>query len=243
MINVGLSGFSYKPWQGEGRFYPADLKTSQFLPYYAERFNVVEMDGSWYKMPATTSIATYIRQSPEDFKFSFKMHRKVTHMARLKEECLDSLVFFLSRLAPLAVAGKCGPILVQLPPNLKADVDRLSKFAKLLPANFSEEVKIQPKWAIEFRNATWNQDPVAEIMAEHNIAYVMSETDEMEGVWRDTADFVYARLRKSEYSDDDLKSLTNKFLATSKPCTLFCKHEDDGSPWIWAHAIQRLAAH
>ena len=83
-LYVGLSGFSYKPWQGEGRFYPPELKQKDFFAYYAERYEAVEMDGSWYRMPAETAVASYKQAAPEGFKFCFKAHRQVTHMARLK---------------------------------------------------------------------------------------------------------------------------------------------------------------
>src|SRR5579862_6814935 len=110
---IGLSGYSYKPWQGEGRFYPPGLKQTEFLNFYQDRYQAVEMDGTWYQMPAEKSVADWNAKSPDEFRYSFKLHRKITHISRLKLDCLDSVHFMLKRLGPLAAVGKLGPLLVQ----------------------------------------------------------------------------------------------------------------------------------
>lgn len=161
-------------------------------------------------------------------------------MARLKPDGQESLEFFLKCIAPLAAVGKCGPILVQLPPNLKFDRPRLELFLENLPKQFSDEVKIQPRWALEARNPGWDCPEVEEILRGHRVAWVTSETDDREASWRDTADFVYVRLRKTDYTPEELADHAKRIASLGKPAYVFCKHEDDGSPWIWADQIKSV---
>ena len=168
MFCVGLSGYSYKPWKGEGRFYPEDLKAREFFDFYAKRYTTVEMDGTWYRMPSESMIEKWIEQAPAGFKYSPKMHRDVTHRMRLKPESLDSTKFFLKRLRPAAENGLLGPILVQLPPNLKIQFDRLSEYVQGLPRSTKElegEGADAPlAYAFEFRNDTWFTDEGARFL-------------------------------------------------------------------------------
>lgn len=246
LVHVGLSGYSYKPWQGEGRFYPAELKQAQFLEYYCDHYPAVEMDGSWYRMPAEKSVEDWIKRSPESFKFSFKMHRDVTHMRRLKPECKDSLEFFLKRLVPMAKAGKLGPILVQLPPNMKRDDERLKGCFAFLPHDLSRieggSADLKVTWAIEFRNDTWNDPAVEGLLRENNVGWVAAETDDVEAQKRDTGPQMYSRLRKSDYKAEELSKWAAYFASVAeggKDVFVYCKHEDEGSPWIWADQLLR----
>ena len=233
-VYVGLSGYSYKPWQGEGRFYPPELKQNEFFHFYSGRYGAVEMDGSWYQMPGEEAVKGHLANAPEGFKFCFKAHRKVTHLARLKPEALDPLAFMLKRLEPMR--SKLGPILLQLPPNLKRDDDRLVAFLTELP----KQIPAQKQWAMEFRNDTWNDAAVEAILREHNVAWVAADTDDKAAQRRDTADFAYSRLRRSEYDAEALKNWAAYFTGLNKDCFVYCKHEDEGSPWIWADQLVAL---
>lgn len=235
-VYIGLSGFSYKPWQGEGRFYPPELKQKEFFDFYAKRYGAVEMDGTWYRMPQEAAVASYKAAAPDGFKFCFKAHRQVTHMARLKPEAIDPLKFMLKRLEPMREF--LGPILLQLPPNLKRSDDRLITFLDELP----KEIPAQKQWAIEFRNETWHDDAVETIMRDRNVAWVAADTDEAAAQRRDTADFQYSRLRRTEYDADQLRNWSDYFLSLKKDCFVYCKHEDDGAPWIWADALKELTS-
>ena len=126
-IHIGLSGYSYKPWQGPKRFYPSGLKQSEFLEYYATRYDTVELDGLWYRFPTLSSVTKWTDQTPEHFVFSAKAHRQITHVKRLRPEAVPFLHTMLDHLAPLAAKRKLGPILLQLPPNLKRDNARLAR--------------------------------------------------------------------------------------------------------------------
>lgn len=236
---IGLSGYSYKPWQGEGRFYPPELKQTQFLDYYRDRYHAVEMDGTWYRMPGEKAVEDWDAKTSEDFRFTFKLHRKITHMSRLKLDSLDALRFMLKRLGPLAAAGKLGPLLVQLPPNFRRNDERLHEFVANLPQEI-EGVASLPRplrFAIEFRHDSWETAEVESILRAGNVAWVAADTDEAPAQRRDTADFHYARLRKSAYDAQALRDWAAYFRATSKECFVYCKHEDDGAPWIWADQL------
>ncbi|MEA2554068.1 MAG: hypothetical protein QOJ65_2244 [Fimbriimonadaceae bacterium] len=240
-FHIGLSGFSYPTWKGEGRFYPPDVPAAKFLQYYATRYNAVEMDGSFYKNPTENSIVEWIKKTPDPFQFSFKAHRRVTHLSRLKPESIESINYMLPRMVPMAKQGRLGPFLVQLPPNFKRDDARLTEFLSKLPRDLSgveggsSDDKL--KYAMEFRNDTWHSDEVETILRENGVGWVASDRDVMPAQKRDTADFLYARLRRSEYNPADLDPWADYFnngLKAGKDCYVYCKHEDEGSPWIWA---------
>ncbi len=231
-LYVGLSGFSYKPWQGEDRFYPPVLKASQYFDYYASRFRSVEMDGTWYKMPSEKGVADWVDQAPAHFLYTFKAHRKVSHMARLKVEGIDPLAFMIKRLQPAIDAGVVGCVYIQLPPNLKRTDDRLEQFLPLLP--------VGPRYGIEFRHESWDTDEVAEVMRARDVAFVASDTDDRRGVRRDTGSFLYTRMRRESYSDAELDSWAEWFrsgLDQNKDVFVFFKHEDDGAPWLDADRL------
>lgn len=246
MIHIGLSGYSYKPWQGEGRFYPADLKAKDFFQFYSQRYRAVEMDGTWYRMPSTDMVAKWAAVEGE-FVFCPKMHRDVTHRARMKESGNDAAKFFLGRLRPGLEAGKVGPVLVQLPPNLKADLPRMQAFLEMLPRQTSalacEGGDAAIRYAVEYRNETWHTNEVEELLREHGVAWVASDTDDADAQRRDTAPHAYIRLRKTEYDEQALSEWAayfRKLREGGKEVFVFCKHEDEGSPWIWADRLLEL---
>lgn len=241
MFHVGLSGYSYRPWQGEGRFYPVEIKPKDFFGFYAKRYRAVEMDGTWYRMPSEKMVAQWGDQAPRPFFYCPKMHRDVTHRHRMKEDGDDSAKFFLKRLAPASEAGVLGPVLIQLPPNLKVQADRLQRFLDALPNE--TESKIPYRFAVEFRNETWESPDVERILRERGVAWVASDTDEKAAVRRDTAEHSYIRLRKTEYDESALNEWAEYFRSlrqSGREVFVFCKHEDDSSPWIWADALRKM---
>lgn len=233
--HIGLSGYSYKPWQGPGRFYPATLKQAGFLGYYATRYDTVELDGVWYRLPSEKAIADWLTSTPADFLFAPKVHRQITHRARLKPECYDFIQVMLNRLKPLASAERLGPLLIQLPPNMKRDDDRLASFLGQLPASV--------RWAIEFRHESWHDTSVELLLRRFNVSWVAADSDERPVECRDTADFWYVRLRRSAYDDGDLERWAGRIremVGEGKSCFVYCKHEDEGSPWVWADRLLQL---
>ncbi len=234
-VHIGLSGFAYKPWQGEDRFYPPELKAKEFFGYYSTQFDTVEMDGTWYRMPSEAAVEGWIAQAPPGFSYTFKVHRQVSHMSRLKDTGIESLQFFVKRLKPALDAGLVGCVYIQLPPNLKRTDDRLELFLPHLPPG--------PSYGIEFRHDSWDNDDVADILRSHNVAFVASDMDELKGVRRDTGSVIYSRLRREVYTDEDLQGWANWFKShaeAGKEVYVMFKHEDDGSPWVEAERMRRM---
>lgn len=235
-FNVGLSGYSYKPWQGEDRFYPVGIKQREFLAYYCTRYPAVEMDGSWYRTPTEEAITSYVSGTPDGFQLSFKMHRKVTHISRLKEDCFEMIPFLMKRLQPIAQAGKLGPYQIQLPPNFKRNDERLEAFVKILPTTFDSGEKT--RWSIEFRHESWTCTEIEEMLRAYNVAWIASDRDDARADRKDTADsFAYVRLRRMDTDDkalDEWAAYFGSLMEKGKDVFVYCKHEDDGSPWVWA---------
>jgi uncharacterized protein YecE (DUF72 family) len=237
-IHIGLSGYSYKPWQGAGRFYPEGLKQAEFLRYYAMRYETVELDGTWYRLPSEGQVRSWIELTPARFVFAPKAHRRITHLQRLKPEALSSVRVMLERLEPLHAAGRLAPVLLQLPPNFKHDsekLNRLQEFLKALPKTV--------RWAMEFRHETWHAPEVEELLRSHGVAWVAADTDERPAERRDTAEFRYVRLRRSEYREPallDWAGWIKEWIKTQRNCFVYLKHEDEGSPWLWADQLLTL---
>lgn len=232
---IGLSGYSYKPWQGPGRFYPPTLKQAGFLGYYATRYDTVELDGVWYRLPSEKAVVDWLAATPPHFIFAPKVHRQISHRSRLKPEGYDFIRVMLGRLSALVSAKRLGPLLIQLPPNLMRDDDRLSAFLEQLPASV--------QWAIEFRHDSWHDTAVEALLRRFNVSWVAADTDERLAECRDTANFWYVRLRRSVYDEGDLAkwaAMFRKMVDEGKSCYVYCKHEDEGSPWVWADRLREL---
>jgi uncharacterized protein YecE (DUF72 family) len=231
-IYIGLSGYSYNPWQGKDRFYPDGLKQAEFLRYYANRYKSVELDGVWYRLPTVATVRIWAEQTPQDFTFSPKAHRQITHFKRLSAEALPLTYAMLDRLSPLAHRNKLGPILLQLPPNFMRDDAKLHEFLCGLPPDY--------RWAVEFRHESWRSPEVGDILRRHGVAWAMVDTDDQQVDSHDTARFWYIRLRRREYSKRRLTKWANLLLEArerGQDCYVYCKHEDEGSPWVWADQL------
>lgn len=234
-ITIGLSGYSYKPWQGAGRFYPPGLKANEFLRYYAGRYRTVELDGIWYRLPTEKTVLSWIDQTPDGFQFAAKAHRQITHFHRLRPDALAYVRLMLDRLTPLMTRNRLGPVLLQLPPNLQRDDDRLAAFLAQLPTT--------TRWAMEFRHPSWNTSDVEHLLRAHGVSWVAADTDETPAECRHTADFWYLRLRRSQYDDTRLAEWADRvktFAAGGRSCFVYLKHEDKGSPWVWADRLIEL---
>src|SRR5436305_1955734 len=144
---AGTSGWAYPSWRPD--FYPEKLAQKKFLNYYATRLNTVEVNFTFRQLVKETTIQNWMQESPAQFKFGVKAHQVITHIKRLKST-QDFLPRFLGTIEPLAAAGKLGPVLFQLPPNLKADTALLQDFLASLPRTVPA--------AFEFRHASWFSD-------------------------------------------------------------------------------------
>jgi uncharacterized protein YecE (DUF72 family) len=216
-IYVGTSGYSYKEWKGS--FYPAELPDGDMLSYYGGRFNTVEINNTFYRLPTAKLLASWAAQVPEGFRFTLKASRKITHEKRLKEAQEET--DYLVRTA-LGLDGRLGTILFQLPPNLKKDAPRLENFLKLLPRDL--------RASFEFRHPTWMDDEVFALLRGANAALCLSDTDESPAAeLPSTADWGYLRLRRSGYETADLAAWAQKLRERKwKEAYLYFKHEEAG---------------
>lgn len=232
-VHIGTSGWAYSAWKPD--FYPAKTPSSKFLDYYSAQLNCVEVNYTFRARPTLKTLQNWAAVTPEGFTFVTKAHQRITHIKRLNEVEQDVDAFFAS-LQPLLHARKLGPVLFQLPPNLKADADRLAKFLKILP-------KDAPA-AIEYRNRTWFDDTVYSLMREHNVALCVAESDDLAVPEVFTASFAYYRLRKSDYSDKEIEEVERRLRAAAQDREVyaFLKHEDTPEGAINARKLlQRLS--
>jgi uncharacterized protein YecE (DUF72 family) len=192
---AGASGYSFKEWKGT--FYPEAMKPEGMLSFYSERLPTVEINNTFYQMPKTAVLENWARLTPEDFRFSIKASRRITHMSRLKaDSAADSVAFLYRNLASLG--PKRGPVLFQLPPFLKKDLPRLSEFLKLLPEGH--------RAAFEFRNDTWFSDDVYDALKGAGASLCLSEReDNAPPPLVETAPWGYVRLRLETYRDEELR--------------------------------------
>jgi uncharacterized protein YecE (DUF72 family) len=218
-IRAGTSGFSYKEWKGA--FYPEDLAASGMLEYYAGRLPTVEINNTFYRMPKSEVLDGWAEQTGEDFRFVLKASRRITHFKRLSG-VEEELEYFLRTAATLG--SRLGAVLFQLPPNLKKDIDRLRTFLDLLadPGHV----------AFEFRHPSWFEDDVVALLRERGAALCTADTDDEEGKIVPTGAMGYLRLRRADYSDEELGRWADRVAAAGwEDAYVFFKHEDEaGGP-------------
>lgn len=229
-LYAGTSGFAYPAWKPA--FYPEKTPQARFLEYYATRLNSVEINYTFRRTPKAETLEKWVAQTPDGFLFSTKAHQRITHFTRLKDESAEPTEFFLKSLAPLREAGRLGVVLFQLPPNLKKDLERLKGFLPLLPEGL--------RCAFEFRHESWFDDDVYAAMRERNVCFCQAESDELEAPRAVTADFVYFRLRKSDYSAEDRATVRRELeplLSGGKTVFLYFKHEDSPDGALYAEEM------
>jgi uncharacterized protein YecE (DUF72 family) len=214
-ILAGTSGYAFKEWKGN--FYPADLKDDGFLGFYASKFPAVEINNTFYRLPKENVLLEWAAQVPETFTFALKASQRITHHARLKEESADTVDFLLRNTARLG--DRLGPILFQLPPNLKKDVNRFRGFLGLLPAD--------RRYVFEFRHESWFDDEVYDAMRERDIAMCVAEQDDFKCPVVCTATWGYLRLHKLDYQAAELTAWASCVTSQQwKDAYVFFKHDE-----------------
>jgi uncharacterized protein YecE (DUF72 family) len=214
-ILTGMSGYAYKEWRGG--FYPEGLPATGMLGYYATRFPTVEINNTFYRMPRESVLLDWASQVPEGFSFALKASRRITHDHRLQD--VGSLMEFLLRNASV-LGGKRGPMLFQLPPTMKKDLDRLDAFLALLPRGWAT--------AIEWRHASWFTEEVYGRLRDREVACVVAESDEGGLPLTATAPWGYLRLHRSGYTDAELAGWLDRIRAMPwREAWVFFKHEEE----------------
>jgi len=215
---VGTSGYSYKEWKGN--FYPEKLPQKEMLSYYAQRFSTVEINNTFYRMPSASVVESWAHQTPDSFRFVLKAPQTITHRKRLKgaEEATDNLL----RVAAV-LKERQGPLLFQLPPNLKKDLARLEHFLSFIAGKTAA--------AFEFRHASWLDDEVYDCLRAHSCALCANDMDDAPSPdLVSTADWGYLRLRREGYTDESLGEWIAKLRSHDWNEAYVCfKHEDTGT--------------
>ena len=229
---IGTSGFAYPEWKGD--FYPPDIRPDGMLSFYAGWFPSVEINYTYQRLPTEKMLESWAGCTAEDFSFSFKAHRRITHERRLGDGCAGPLEEFLRSLSPLG--RRLGPVLFGLPPNFKADLARLRDFLAMLPQGL--------RFAFEFRNDSWNSEETKRLLAERDAAWCVADNDECDAPLERTASgFVYVRLRKASYDDEALArwaTAVGETLADGVDVYCYLKHEDQGRGVQLARALKEL---
>ena len=228
-IWIGTSGYNYPEWRGS--FYPEKMKPADMLPFYAAEFDSVEINYTFYRMPNAKTIDGWASATPAEFRFVLKAPKRITHEKRLKDFG-DTVAVFV-RLAS-GLEGRLGPLLFQLPPNLKKDLPRLEAFLDELPDT--------AKAAFEFRHESWFDEDVFTALRARGAALCIADSEKISAPNVRTAAFSYFRLRDEGYQDADIASWADKVREASKSgeVYVFFKHEESGKGPAFAKQLRTL---
>jgi uncharacterized protein YecE (DUF72 family) len=213
-IRIGISGWRYRPWRGT--FYPAKLAQNRELSFASSHFNSIELNGSFYSLQRPESFQKWFDETPDNFQFSVKAPRFITHVRRLRQVETPLANFFAQGL--LRLGAKLGPILWQFPPNFRFDEAQLEAFFQLLPHTHKQAAELAKKhdermdgrsWlkvskdrklrhAIEIRNDSFVCDTFVQLLRKYRVGLVVADTVEWPRLMDVTTDFVYCRLHGSE---------------------------------------------
>lgn len=234
-VRIGTSGWHYPHWIG--RFYPAKSSKEALFSYYARRFDTVEINNSFYRLPAKETLVHWREAAPAGFVFACKASRFITHMKKLKDPAESTARFFETM---VTLGRKLGPILFQLPPRWGVDIVRLESFLEALP--------VVHRYAFEFRDESWFEPAVYEALAAHNAAFCIYHLAGRRSPMRVTADFVYVRMHgpgaayQGRYDGRALAALARRIAAwraANKEVYCYFDNDEEGHA---AHDALRLKA-
>lgn len=229
---IGTSGWVYPHWRGP--FYPSDLPQKRWFGFYARHFATVEINNTFYRLPSDAVFDGWREQAPPGFVYALKASRFLTHVKRLADPAAP-LEKFLSRARRLG--DHLGPILYQLPPNWRVNLERLDGFLALLPRDLTH--------VVEFRDPTWLVEPTFELLARHGVSFCIISLPGFECPVRATAPTVYIRLHGAEwlyagrYSLDQLRGwaeIIRRFL--EEGCQVFVYFNNDAFGFAVANALE-----
>lgn len=195
-VYIGCSGWQYRHWRGD--FYPAELPQTRWLEFYAERFDTVEINNTFYRLPEAETFASWGRRAPQRFVYAVKASRFLTHMKKLKDP-EDPLQLFFSR--AIRLGRSFGPVLYQLPPRWPVNLERFAEFLKALPKG--------RRHTVEFREPTWYNEEVFALLEKHKTALCLHDMQGSASGQLSVGPFVYVRFHgtskySGSYSDDML---------------------------------------
>jgi uncharacterized protein YecE (DUF72 family) len=228
---AGTSGWAYPSWKPD--FYPAKLAQKKFLSHYVTLLNTVEVNFTFRQLVKESTIQNWIQDATPNFRFGVKAHQVITHIKRLKGT-EDFMPRFLATIAPLASAGKLGPVLFQLPPNLKSDTTLLKDFLAILPRTLPA--------AFEFRHESWFEETTWEVLRSAGAALCVAETEERTTPDVVTGAFAYYRFRKPTYTNDERRAMVariHEHLAAGRDVFAYFKHEETPQGALYAVDLLR----
>ena len=217
-FHIGTSGYSYKEWKGT--FYPGDLPADRMLGFYSGRFNAVEINNTFYRMPRSSVMEQWREQVPDPFRFVLKTPQRITHRKKL-EDIGSDFNYFLETARVLG--DRLGPLLVQLPPWQRKDIEKLRALLALVP----RDIRV----ALEVRHASWVDEEVTGVLRDANVALCVSDTEELERPADivDSATWGYLRLRRCDYDETSLRAWLERIRGYEwRDVWVFFKHEDEG---------------
>ena len=230
-IHIGTSGWHYDHWKGP--FYPEVMSAGEMLAFYADRLETVEINNSFYQLPEEKTLSEWRHTVPEGFVFAAKASRYITHMKKLKDPA-KPVSTFVRRLEVLG--DKLGPILYQLPPRWKLNLERLRSFLHALPVGHG--------YAFEFRDPSWFQNEVYEVLSDKNAAFCIYELAGQLSPKKVTADFVYVRLHgpgdayEGDYDAQTLAGWAGAFSTwAGKGLQVYCYFDNDQSGYAVRNAL------
>ena len=231
-IYVGTSGWNYKHWKGN--FYPEDLKQKEWLKFYSEKLKTVEINNSFYRLPDITTFKMWEKTTPNKFIFSVKGSRYITHMKKLKDPKHSCRKLF-TRIKYLK--KKPGPVLFQLPPYWKFNKSRFEQFLESLSDEY--------RYTFEFREKSWWNDDVLELLKQYNSAFCIYELAGTLAPKEITADFVYIRLHgpgdkyRGDYTLKDLSGWAGTITAWQrKNNDIYIYFDNDDSGYAAKNALE-----
>jgi uncharacterized protein YecE (DUF72 family) len=239
-VRIGCSGWNYKDWRE--RFYPRGLAPRDWLQYYAQHFDTVEVNSTFYRLASNDAVARWVEQTPEDFVFSLKASRYLTHYKRLSGLGRGAERFYES-IGPLVGTPKLGPILWQLPQQFHRDDERLAEALSALPSG---------RHCFEFRHSSWFAKDVYSLLSEHGAALAIGDSPQRPFQAHElTADWTFLRLhqgargRRGNYSASELAAWARRIAGWRRKVEVFAYLNNDWEGFAVANALslgRRLAA-
>jgi uncharacterized protein YecE (DUF72 family) len=228
---IGCSGWNYADWRGP--FYPQREPQRRWLELYAERFDTVEVNTTFYRLPKREAVAAWVQQTPDRFVFTVKASRYLTHIKRLTD-LRDGVARFYERIEPLIEAGRLGPVLWQLPGNFHRDDQRLHDWLEALPSGLH---------TIEFRHPSWFSHPVMRALREHGVALTIGDhperpfqTHQATADWRFVRFHYGARGRGGNYSQSELQQWARRIAQWRRRQSVWAYFNNDWNAFAPANA-------
>jgi uncharacterized protein YecE (DUF72 family) len=230
-IHIGTSGWHYGHWKGP--FYPEDLPSQKMLAFYAEQFHAAEINNTFYQLPEKETFVQWRGTVPKDFLFAVKASRYITHMKKLKDP-QEPVATFLERVA--ALEDRLGPVLFQLPPRWRCNIERLRAFLKALPGGF--------RYAFEFRDESWFNAEVYKALAEFGASFCIYDLAGRLSPKEITSELIYIRLHgpdgayQGEYGPSALSGWAGAFAGwTRQGKEIFCFFDNDQAGYAAKDAL------